>query len=69
MHPAILVPLLGALLTTVEGADVLWTECNYEEYGNQTIYDFTIPDITETRNISLADYQGKPMAIINVATY
>lgn len=49
--------------------DALWKLCNNKRHGNATIYDFTIPDVTGTRNISLADYKGKAVAIVNVATY
>uniref|UniRef100_A0A1B6C1V4 Glutathione peroxidase n=1 Tax=Clastoptera arizonana TaxID=38151 RepID=A0A1B6C1V4_9HEMI len=43
-------------------------QCLSQNYNN-TIYDYTVPDIHEKENISLSKYKGKVVLIVNVATY
>jgi len=43
--------------------------CYHHPTNGQTIYDFSELDLHETRNISLSDYRGKVLLIVNVATY
>lgn len=33
------------------------------------VYNFTIPNVIETRNVSLSEFKGKTFLIVNVATY
>jgi len=51
--------------------DVEWRDCDLDKYNseNESIYDFIIPDIHGTNNVSLKDYQNKVVIIVNVATY
>jgi len=44
-------------------------QCNQPASDNSSIYDFTMLDITKTKNISLSDYRGKVVLVVNVATY
>lgn len=43
--------------------------CFHHPNNGGTIYDFNELDLFETRNVSLADYKGKVVLIVNVATY
>jgi len=43
--------------------------CNTELSANQTIYDFSIPDLKGKEEIPLSKYRGKLVLIVNVATY
>jgi len=55
---------VALLLTVVRGQ--LHTECTNT---TQTIYDFSLLSLDESRNISLAEYTGKVLLIMNTATY
>jgi len=56
--------LMGQASAFTDGP--LWRDCDTAE-GN--VYQFSQPDLEETRNISLSEYSGKPFLIVNVATY
>lgn len=43
--------------------------CFHHPSNGGSIYDFEELDLLETKNISLADYKGKVVLIVNVATY
>jgi len=43
--------------------------CYHHPFDGGSIYDFSEQDIMETKNVSLADYRGKVVLIVNVATY
>lgn len=43
--------------------------CFHHHSDGGNIYDFEEMDLLETRNISLADFRGKVLMIVNVATY
>lgn len=43
--------------------------CFHHPTEGGSIYHFQELDITEKNNISLADYHGKVVLIVNVATY
>lgn len=43
--------------------------CFHHPSNGGTIYDFEESDLFESRNISLAEYKGKVILIVNVATY
>jgi len=43
--------------------------CYHNTQQGASIYDFLHPDITATRNISLSDFKGQVVLIVNVATY
>ncbi|GAB6028263.1 hypothetical protein CHUAL_002444 [Chamberlinius hualienensis] len=61
--------VIAAALAIVSGEDFMIHRCNSENYENNTIYDFNMTDIYENKTISLADYQGKVLIVVNVATY
>jgi len=44
----------------------VYTECRQD---GGSLHDFTVPDLMETRNVSLSEYKGKAVLLINVATY
>lgn len=46
------------MLTVAEAQEKKWTFCDCDPNDNKTIYDFVFPDITESKNISLRDYEG-----------
>jgi len=58
----------SAVVLNVQGDPPLSRQCNVDA-SNQTIYDFTIPTLSGSKNISLSDYRGKLVLIVNVATY
>jgi len=37
--------------------------------GEGSLYDFTVPALDGSRNVSFAEYTGKAVLLINVATY
>lgn len=43
--------------------------CLHHPSDGGSIYDFEELDLFETKNISLADYRGKVVLVVNVATY
>jgi len=43
--------------------------CFHHHNTGGSIYDFEEMDLFEKKNISLADYRGKVVLIVNVATY
>jgi len=43
--------------------------CQQPSTDSRSIYDFTLPDIHQKTNISLSDYKGKVVLIVNTATY
>lgn len=43
--------------------------CYHHGDNGGDIYGFQELDVLKTRNISLADYKGKVVMIVNVATY
>jgi len=47
----------------------LITSCNQKASNNGTIYDFTMLDLSKTKNIPLSNYRGKVVLVVNVATY
>jgi len=55
------------LLTVVAGASVMNCFQAAEDAGS--IHDFTMLDVTRTKNVSLSDYRGKVVLVVNVATY
>lgn len=62
------------LLLTLHGSDsaierVASVECENEDSIEGNIYNYTLPDLWDVRNISLSDFQGKVVLIVNVATY
>jgi len=73
-----LVAAFCALLTVVygqvdQGPDPvptgLITGCSQKADDNATIYDFTMLDLSKTKNIPLSNYRGKVVLVVNVATY
>lgn len=48
---------------------VPFKDCYEDPASSESIYDFTMPDLWGTRNISLSSYRGKVVLITNVATY
>jgi len=55
-------------LVTLTYAGVMM-DCHQDKNNPTTIYDFSAMDIHKTKNISLSDYRGKVVLIVNVATY
>jgi len=44
-------------------------DCHQPKTNAASIYDFTLMDIHKAKNISLSDYKGKVVLMVNVATY
>ncbi|KFM64308.1 hypothetical protein X975_18729, partial [Stegodyphus mimosarum] len=60
----------GILLgSPVISAKVSSRTCFRPVNSDTTVYNFTVPDLMETRNISLSEYRDKVLLIVNVATY
>lgn len=57
---------LCALLAVVHGQI---GNCNQPASDHNTLYDFSMLDITKNRTIPLSDYQGQVVLVVNVATY
>jgi len=57
------------LFAVVYGAAPSVMPCAQPGDDQGSIYDFTMLDITRTKNISLSDYRGKVVLVVNVATY
>lgn len=55
-------------LLAIASAGVM-LECNQPDTDETTIYDFSLMDVHKQRNISLSEYRGKVVLIVNVATY
>lgn len=55
-------------LVTLTRAGVMM-DCHQPKTNAASIYDFTLMDIHKTKNISLSDYKGKVVLMVNVATY
>jgi len=62
--------LVAALcgLVTVASAGVMM-DCHQPASDTGTIYDFSLLDLHQTKDISLSDYRGKVVLIVNLATY
>jgi len=63
---SLLVCLYGVIGLANAGAML---QCNQPASESKTIYDFGLQDINKQKNISLSDYKGKVVLIVNVATY
>lgn len=48
---------------------VLYTECNLAAVGNRNVYDYTHRDVMLNHTISMNEYKGKVLMIINTATF
>ncbi|CAL1532645.1 unnamed protein product [Lymnaea stagnalis] len=55
------------LLAAVQAGVMM--DCNQPANDNRTIYDYSLMDVHNIRTISLNDYKGKVVLIVNVATY
>lgn len=55
------------LLAVVSAGSMM--DCDQKATDTRSIYDFTLMDIHKEKNISLSDYRGKVVLIVNVATY
>ncbi|KAK7111400.1 hypothetical protein V1264_011037 [Littorina saxatilis] len=62
-------PLVAAFCTLFAVVYGQIQPCSQPASDNANIYDFTMLDITKTKNISLSDYRGKVVLVVNVATY
>lgn len=60
---------LLAFLGVLHGATGLGVECQQPASSSQTVYDFTVPDIYQNRNVSLSEYRGKVLVITNLASF
>ena len=60
---------LLAFLGVLHGASGLEVECQQPASSSQTVYDFTVPDIYQNRNVSLSEYRGKVLVITNLASF
>jgi len=62
--------LTAAALGLVAGQEqVARRGCYHHATNGGSIYDYEESDIMETKNISMQDYRGKVVLIVNVATY
>ena len=61
----LLLALLGPVTRTV-GLKVV---CDKPQKLGKTVYDFSVENIFENETISLNQYRGNVLAIVNVATY
>ncbi|GBN14508.1 hypothetical protein AVEN_248730-1 [Araneus ventricosus] len=59
----------GALLHPTQGTTLNSRSCIRPVQSDTTVYNFTLPDLLETRNVSLSEYKGKVLLLVNVATY
>ncbi|MPC85984.1 hypothetical protein E2C01_080793 [Portunus trituberculatus] len=58
------------IMTEEHDTDVVMSRACYHNGDNGgDIYDFQELDLLGTRNISLSEYKGKVVMIVNVATY
>lgn len=60
---------LLAFLGVLHGTTGLGVECQQPASSSQTVYDFTVPDIYQNRNVSLSEYRGKVLVITNLASF
>ncbi|KAH7937531.1 hypothetical protein HPB49_012843 [Dermacentor silvarum] len=44
-------------------------DCDKREAGNKSVYDFSISELAGGRELSLAQYRGHVLLLVNVATY
>lgn len=66
--------ILTLLLLALHGSDgkvqrVASVQCDDEDLIEDSIHNYTLPDLWGIQNISLSDYRGKVVLIVNVATY
>jgi len=62
--------LTAAALGLVAGQEqVARRGCYHHPFDGGSIYDFNEMDLMEAKNISMEDYRGKVVLIVNVATY
>ncbi|KAK7483743.1 hypothetical protein BaRGS_00024959 [Batillaria attramentaria] len=64
-----LTALCGLLALVVGPAAGQIKPCTQPASDQTSLYDFTMLDITKTKNISLGDYRGNVVLVVNVATY
>uniref|UniRef100_A0A2L2Y3R7 Glutathione peroxidase n=2 Tax=Parasteatoda tepidariorum TaxID=114398 RepID=A0A2L2Y3R7_PARTP len=57
------------LMSPVQSIRVPNRTCKPPTNNTVNIYNYTLPDILQTRNISLSEFRGKHVLIVNVATY
>lgn len=43
--------------------------CFQSPHGEVSIYNFTVPNLFETKNVSLSQFRGQVVLIVNLATY
>lgn len=60
---------LLAFLGVLHGASGLGVECQQPASSSQTVYDFTVPNIYQNKNVSLSEYRGKVLVITNLASF
>lgn len=60
---------LLAFLGVLHGATGLGVECQQPASSSQTVYDFTVPNIYQNKNVSLSEYRGKVLVITNLASF
>lgn len=61
--------LLSAFCTLLTVVHAQIKQCDQPTSDHTNIYDFSMLDITRANNVSLSDYRGKVVLVVNVATY
>ncbi|KAK4299056.1 hypothetical protein Pmani_028646 [Petrolisthes manimaculis] len=75
LNPRLLTRMLWAGLVTLAAVGAAAQDrmpsrpCYHHPSSGDTIYDFEEADLFKTKNISMEDYRGKVVLIVNVATY
>jgi len=65
----LLLATLIAMGVSLEMKEEKSTLCHQSADDPQNIYNFTEKTLDERRNISLSEYSGKVVLVVNVATY
>ncbi|GBN78548.1 Glutathione peroxidase 1 [Araneus ventricosus] len=55
----------SVFLGPTRGARVTSRSCIRPAHSDTTVYNFTLPDLLETRNVSLSEYEGKILLLDN----
>ena len=61
--------VFGALISLGSAASDLDLMSRCKETGTRSVHDFHVMTLDEKKNVTMARYAGKPLLIINVATY
>lgn len=65
--PGLITALLALVVAGVTGAR-MYSSCPLHQ-GMKSVYDHTVLSLDEARNVSLSEYGGRVMLLVNVATF